>query len=113
MTMRDLAQCLNISAAAATSTADRLVSAGAAERFRDSLDRRIVRVVATVAGVQMAADYRSSQVATLEMLLGQLQPARRAVIALAMNELATTTDPSPTASIENVLRPDSARWTMN
>lgn len=113
MTMRDLAHCLNITAAAATSTADRLVSAGAAERFRDSLDRRIVRVVATVAGVHMAADYRASQMATLEMLFGQLRPARRAVIALAMNELATSTDPTPTASTENLLRPDPARWTVN
>ena len=113
MTMRDLAQCLNITAAAATSTADRLVSAGAAERFRDRLDRRTVRVVATVAGVQMAADYRTCQVATLEMLLGQLQPARRAVLALAMKELATTSDPSPSAANENLLRPDSARWTVN
>jgi hypothetical protein len=61
----------------------------------------------------MAADYRASQMATLETLFGQLRPARRAVIALAMNELATSTDPTPTASTENLLRPDPARWTVN
>lgn len=70
-------------------------------------------MVATVAGAQMAADYRASQVATLEMLLGQLQPARRAVIALDMNELATSTDPARNTSTENLLRPDPAYWTVN
>jgi DNA-binding MarR family transcriptional regulator len=113
MTMRSLAQCLNISAAAATSTADRLVSAGAVERFRDSLDRRLVRVAATVAGVQMAADYRASQVATLERLLGQLQPARRAILALAMNDVAAATDPSPRDPTDNLLSPDLASWSVN
>ena len=113
MTMRILAQCLNISAAAATSTADRLVSAGAAERFRDSPDRRLVRVVATVAGVQMAADYRASQVATLELLLSQMQPARRAILALAMNDVAAASDPSPRDPTDNLLSPDLASWSVN
>jgi hypothetical protein len=73
----------------------------------------VVRVVATVVGVQMAAEYRGSQVATLELLLHQLQPARRAVLALAMNELAVAADRSPSAPSENLLRPDPARWTVN
>jgi DNA-binding MarR family transcriptional regulator len=116
LTIHGLAQCLGISTAAATATADCLVGAGAAERFRDTLDGRLVRVVATVSGIQMARHYLVTQVAIVERLLGELAPERRAVLALAMRELARAMDrtsiPSGT-SVDNVLRPDPQRWALN
>lgn len=116
LTIHGLAQCLGISTAAATATADCLVGAGAAERFRDTFDGRLVRVVATVSGIQMASDYLATQVAIVERLLGELAPERRAVLARAMKELAMamerTSIPSGT-SVDNVLRPDPQRWGLN
>jgi DNA-binding MarR family transcriptional regulator len=89
LTIRGLAQCLGVSTAAATATADRLVSAGAAERVLESLDGVTLRVVVTTAGGEMARDYRASQVAIVELLLGKLEPERKVVLTLAMEELAT------------------------
>lgn len=113
LTIHGLARCLGISTAAATATADRLVGAGAAERFRDPLDGRLVRVVATVAGIQMASDYRGTQVAILEMLLGKLEPERRAVLAVAMKDIAKAMDWTSIAPVDNMLIPDPERWTAN
>lgn len=116
LTIRGLARCLGTSTAAATATADCLVGAGAAERFRDTLDGRLVRVVATIAGIQMATDYLATQVAILERLLGGLVPERRAVLALAMKELAMAMDRASIPSgvpADNVLIPDRERWALN
>lgn len=113
LTIHGLAQCLGISTAAATATADRLVGAGAAERFRDPLDGRLVRVVATVAGIQMASDYRGTQVAILEMLLGKVEPERRAVLAVAMKDIAKAMDWTSIAPVDNMLIPNPERWTAN
>ena len=113
LTMRGLAQCLGISAAAATATANRLISAGAVERFRDTLDRRLVRVVATVAGSQMASEYRTAQVGTLQMLMGQMNPGRQAVLTLAMTEIAGAMDSTSGAPANQLLAPDAAHWTSN
>ena len=88
--MRALARSLGISSAAATVIADRLTSVGAVVRYRDSQDRRLVRVVITPVGVQLVSDYRCTQVATLEALLDEMVPARRAVLTRAMKELAGT-----------------------
>lgn len=90
LTMRALARSLGISSAAATVIADRLTSVGAVVRYRDSQDRRLVRVVITPVGVQLVSDYRCTQVATLEALLDEMVPARRAVLTRAMKELAGT-----------------------
>lgn len=108
-----LAHCLGISTAAATATADCLVAAGAAERFRDTLDGRKVRVVATVAGIQMASDYRATQVALLETLLGNLVPARRAVLALAMQEIAKAMEWTSTASLDRPVSPHPEPGMLN
>ncbi len=111
MTMRALAQCLGITGSAATATADRLISAGAAQRQRDSADRRVVRVVATEAGHQMAREYHVARVAVLEQLLTHMPPARLAVLTVAMQELTIDIDLSPITSSGNTLTPDPARWT--
>jgi len=113
LTIHGLAQCLGISTVAATATADRLVDAGAVERFRDTLDGRKVRIVATVAGIQMASDYRATRVAILETLLGNLVPERRAVLALAMKEIATVMDWTSKASVDNMLTPHPERGMLN
>jgi len=113
LTIHGLAQCLGISTAEATATADRLVGAGAAARFRDPLYGRLVRVVATVAGIQMARDYRGTQVAILEMLLGKLEPERRAVLAVAMKDIAKAMDWTSIAPVDNTLIPDSERSALN
>lgn len=113
LTIHGLAQCLGVSTAAATATADCLVGAGAAERSRDTVEGRLVRVVATVGGIQMASDYRASQVAILDLLLGNLEPERRAVLALAMKEIAKAMDWTPTMSVDNLLIPDPERWRLN
>ncbi|MGC1183700.1 MAG: MarR family transcriptional regulator [Candidatus Dormiibacterota bacterium] len=113
LTMTALARCLGISPASATATADRLVSAGAAERSRDATDRRLVRVVATLTGVRMAQDYRSEQVATLEELLAHLDPARKSVISLAMGELAAGIEVPQPLLTGNLLTPAAERWNSN
>jgi DNA-binding MarR family transcriptional regulator len=83
------------------------------ERFRDTLDGRKVRIVATVAGIQMASDYRATRVAILETLLGNLVPERRAVLALAMKEIATVMDWTSKASVDNMLTPHPERGMLN
>jgi len=112
LTIRGLARCLGISAAAAISTADRLVTAGAVERFRDTLDSQVVRLVATVEGIQMAADYLATQVAVLESLLNDLEPDRRAVLALAMKEIAKAMEWTSVASVDSgpAPVPKRSRW---
>lgn len=113
LTMRALARSLGISSAAATSIADRLTEVGATVRYRDSLDRRLVHLVATGAGVQMARDYRCGLVAVLERLLDQMEPGRLAVLTLAMKELAGGMNSPSCASPYKVLTPEPQRWTLN
>jgi DNA-binding MarR family transcriptional regulator len=113
LTIRDLARRLGISSGAASLVAESLISAGAAERYQDTLDRRIGRVVATVAGMQIASDYRATQVEILEMLLGKLDPDRRTVLVLAMKEIAEAMDWTSIASVDNMLIPDPERLTVN
>lgn len=113
LTIRDLARRLGISNSAASLVVESLISAGAAERYQDTLDRRIGRVVATVAGMQIASDYRATQVEILEMLLGKLDPDRRTVLVLAMKEIAEAMDWTSIASVEKMLIPDPERLTVN
>lgn len=110
LTMTALARPLGIKPAAATAAVDRLVEAGAAERTGDTLDRRLVYVAATVAGVQMASRHRASQIATLEALLAQLEPTRREALAVAMEALASALSSAPTGTTDNMLTPDPKRW---
>lgn len=113
LTMHGLAQCLGVSAAAATATVDRLISAGAVQRFRDTLDRRLVRVVATVAGAQMASEYHATQVSTLQLLIGRMDPGRQAVLSLAMTEISRAMDSPSVALADRPLAPDPAQWASN
>jgi hypothetical protein len=61
----------------------------------------------------MASDYRGTQVAILEMLLGKLEPERRAVLAVAMKDIAKAMDWTSIAPVDNMLIPDPDRWTAN
>ncbi len=101
-----LARSLGISTAAATALADRLTSVGAAAvRYGDSLDGPLVHLVATGPGALMASAHRRSQTATLERLLGQTGPARRAVLTVALKQLASAVTWPPCASGDEALAP--------
>lgn len=113
LTIRDLARRLGISNGAASLVAESLIRCGAAERYQDTLVRRVGRVVATVAGMQIASDYRATQVEILEMLLGKLDPDRRTVLVLAMKEIAEAMAWTSIASVENMLIPDPELSTVN
>jgi DNA-binding MarR family transcriptional regulator len=113
LTMGALARALNVSGAVATTIADRLISAGAALRYRDGLDRRLVRLVATEGGRQMVRDHRSGQVATLQSLLAQMAPARQAVLTMAMKELAGTVSPEPWVDSGKTLALEHKRWILH
>ena len=84
LTMEALARSLSTSAAGASVLADHLTRVGAAVLHQPGADSLGTRLVATTAGAQLARDDRLSQVATLERLLDQMQPARLAVLNLAM-----------------------------
>jgi DNA-binding MarR family transcriptional regulator len=110
LTIGELARRLGVSNAAASLVAESLINAGTAERYQDALDRR---VVATVAGMQIASEYRATQVEILEMLLGKLDPARRTVLVMAMKEIAQAMDWTSIASVDNMLIPDPDLLTAN
>lgn len=113
LTMGALARTLGVSSAVATNIADRLISAGAALRYRDSLDRRLVQLVSTSIGGQLVRDHRSGQVATLQRLMEQMAPARQAVLTLAMKELAGTVSPEPWADSGRTLALEHQRWILH
>jgi DNA-binding MarR family transcriptional regulator len=113
LTVRVLARSLRISSAAATLIADSLTRVGAAVRHGDRLDRRLVRLVATGAGVRMASDHRRSQVAALERLLDQMEPRWLAVLLLAVKELAGAVSSPRCASLGNMLAPEPQQRTLH
>jgi DNA-binding MarR family transcriptional regulator len=113
LTIRDPARRLGISSGAASLVAESLISAGAAERYQDTLDHRIGRLVATGAGIQLGNDYRATQVEILEMLLGKLDPDRQRVLVLAMKEIAEAMDWAPIPSVEKTLVPHPKQLTAN
>jgi DNA-binding MarR family transcriptional regulator len=94
LTMKDLARCLGITLAAAKSTSEILIDAGAVEIYLDAVDEAVLQVVATEDGVRISNEHRATQVAALETLLDQAEPSRRAVLALAMQDLAASTEPT-------------------
>ncbi len=101
LTMRQLARSLRIADSRATALADHLVSVGAVCRERDQQDRRVVRVMATDSGSQLATTYRHNLEVSLENLLGQLDPPRLAVVALAMAQLVDRTGVDPGAGFSS------------
>ncbi|MHB1501152.1 MAG: MarR family winged helix-turn-helix transcriptional regulator [Candidatus Dormibacteria bacterium] len=101
LTMRQLARALRIADSRATALADHLVSVGAVCRERDQQDRRVVRVMATDSGSQLATTYRHNLEASLENLLCQLDPPRLAVVALAMAQLGDRTGADPGAGFSS------------
>jgi len=113
LTMGTLARSLRISGASATSLADHLVGTGAAVRYRDTGDRRFVRLVVTSVGVQLASDYHAGQLKTLSRLLRQMEPARLSLITSAMEELTRAVSSKPGADPGKLLTPDARRWTLH
>ncbi len=103
LTMKGLARCLGITMAAAISTSESLIDAGAVELYLDALDEPVLRVIATRVGVRISREHRATQVAALELLLNQIEPARRAILALAMQDLAASTEPTWTDSPPGLL----------
>ncbi|HVD04106.1 MAG TPA: MarR family transcriptional regulator [Candidatus Dormibacteraeota bacterium] len=98
LTMRAFATALGISGPAATAAADRLIKAGMAERARDPLDRRVVRLVATSAGLSVITQFRSARLHSLAGLVGQLSAGRLTYLAGALGGLASRPHPSPRES---------------
>jgi DNA-binding MarR family transcriptional regulator len=111
LTVTALARSLDWSRVVAAEIADRLASVGAVVNSGDGPDRQLERLAVTGAGLKMAADHRSDVVATLEHLLSQVEPARRAVLTLAMAELAGMVGSTPSFSGGQVLAAAAQRWT--
>ena len=72
--MSQLAAFLRISVSASTGLLDRLVERGLAQREMDPRDRRVVRAVATEAGIALAYELRSASSARLGRILEHLGP---------------------------------------
>lgn len=69
LTMREFASGLGISHGSATALADRLVARGLVDREADPTDRRVVRLVPTVLGQQLAESFREAQLRAISDLL--------------------------------------------
>lgn len=89
VTMTQLARILMVTEPCATSLAAHLVAAGAISRERDAADRRLVRVIATETGRDLAARHRRCLADGLEEMLSQLPPAKFTVATMAMAQLSS------------------------
>lgn len=88
ITMTQLARALMVTEPCATSLATHLVAVGAISRERDAVDRRLVRVIVTKAGRDLAASHRRSLAEVLEGMLSQLPPIKFTMATMAMAQLS-------------------------
>ncbi len=101
LTMRAFAQACGIGGSASTHLADRLVRNGLVDRRADASDRRVVRLVLTRAGTELADHHRRSQIDALSGMLSRIAPERRASATTAIDRLTVIIGGQPrTAAID-------------
>lgn len=88
LTMRQLAAALGVMGATVTELADRLVVRDLARREHDSTDRRVVRLVPTERGRQLADSYRRAQRQAADAAFDRLSAAQVATLLDVMQTLA-------------------------
>ena len=88
VTMREFAAALGISHASATALADRLVTRGLVDREADPADRRVVRLVPTALGQQLAEHFRQAQQRAIDELLQEMDEHQLKALA-QVTELLT------------------------
>lgn len=98
LTMHELARAIEISGASACALADRLVSRGLAARETDAADRRVVRLVRTELGDQLAERYDESKRRQIAVLLERLTDEQAeqflGVIELLAGEVSSASEVS-------------------
>ncbi len=91
-TMRQFAQAVGISGAAATALADRMVSQGLVERHQDPHDRRTVWLMPTARALAMLAGYQAWRRQTMSAVLQRLD---RGQVTALLDLLGALTDQDP------------------
>jgi DNA-binding MarR family transcriptional regulator len=86
--MRELAVAMNVTGATASALADRLVAQGLALREHDPGDRRVVRLVPSERGREMARRVRETQRRSAETLFGRLSDRQVAAFLDVLETLA-------------------------
>lgn len=86
-TMGELAAARSIALNSATALVDRLVQSGFVAREQGATDRRVVRVSATLAGIELVASLRRRRDQYLRRMVGQLDEAELAAIQSALPAL--------------------------
>ncbi|MHB1501155.1 MAG: MarR family winged helix-turn-helix transcriptional regulator [Candidatus Dormibacteria bacterium] len=95
-TMREFARSLGISQGSATALADRLVSRELVVRDTDAADRRIVRLVPTALGQELAGRFRDAEQDAIVRLLRGLDPKQLEALAQVADFLtASEVRPTP------------------
>jgi DNA-binding MarR family transcriptional regulator len=100
LTMGELATFLGVSGAAASVLADRLVAQGLATRHADPADRRVVRLVPTPKGTELAQRYQENQRRGVAALLDRLSDAQVTAWLDVMETLAAGRDPASQTAAE-------------
>ena len=88
ITMREFAATLGISHASATALADRLVTRSLVDREADPADRRVVRLVPTALGRQLAEHFRRAQQRAIDDLLQEMDEHQLEALAQVTELLA-------------------------
>ncbi len=87
-TMRQFAEAVGISGAAATALADRMIKQGLAERRSDPGDRRTVLLAPTEQALKLLSAFRVWQREAMAVVLGRLEPAQLAIFAEVLTVLS-------------------------
>jgi DNA-binding MarR family transcriptional regulator len=90
--VKDLAEMLGLSLAAASRNVEGLLQRGYLERSEDEHDRRIKRVGLTAAGREIAARLHSERLAGLEELVATLSDRQRRQLSSALSSLLERED---------------------
>lgn len=85
----DIGARMNISTAAASQLAEKLVQAGLLERAEDPADRRVKQLRLTAAGRDLVEAALSARYRWVDELIEKLQPVEREQLAEAMQILVT------------------------
>lgn len=85
----EIARALGVGVSTVTGIVDRLVEHGLVERHADPDDRRLSRVRATQAGVDLLDRLWTSRIERLNQLLDELGPEERAAFTSALRHLAS------------------------
>ena len=87
LSMRRLAEAMDVSDASATGIVDRMEKRGLVERIHDTDDRRVVLVHATDAGRQVFTDMAAHQRQGLSKILGELTAEEIAGLLIGMRAI--------------------------